>query len=101
MNDPDVDAVLPMYTQGPLTDPTLIAAKIIKAMKDLRMSTRKPIAFCGVGGGEVERAIRLLEKAGIPAYRSPERAVSSVAALLEYADSRVRVQEKLKILESQ
>ena len=100
MGDPDVHTVLAMYTQGPLTDPTLIAAKIIKAMKDVRLATRKPIVFCGVGGEQVERAIRLLQEAGIPAYRTPERSVSAVSVLLRYTRARARMEKKLAMLSS-
>jgi len=45
-------------------------------------SAAKPMAAYIAQGGVATRLIRLLEKAGIPVYRSPERAVRGLAALL-------------------
>jgi len=44
----------------------------------------KPILASFVGGLDTHEAMRMLNRAGIPAYPIPERAVVSLAKMLEY-----------------
>lgn len=94
MGSDEVDAVIAIYCQTPYTDPTLIASRMIKAMEGLRAEVRKPLVICGIGGVEVEKALRMLEEAGIPAFPTPERAVMAMAALFKYYEYREEVMRK-------
>ncbi len=52
-------------------------------LREFRETVRKPLVVHIAQGGVAPRLIPLLEKAGIPVYPSPERAVRGLAALLE------------------
>lgn len=51
-------------------------------LRQFREQTGKPLVVHIAQGGVAPRLIRLVERAGIPVYRSPERAVRGLAALL-------------------
>ena len=48
-----------------------------------------------VGGYDTYEAMSMLNKHGIPAYPSPERAVASLAAMLKYVRYRKKLEKKL------
>jgi acyl-CoA synthetase (NDP forming) len=52
-------------------------------LREFREKVGKPIVVHIAQGGVAPRLIRQVERAGIPVYRSPERAVRGLAALLE------------------
>ncbi len=57
--------------------------KLIDAIR--RKNTNKPVVFCDVGGAEYAiKFRRLFEKAGIPAYPTPERAALVLRNLADY-----------------
>ncbi len=91
MEEDEIPSIITIYCQTANTDPTLIASKIIKAITEMKPKTRKPIVFAGIGGVEVEKTIRRLDEAGIPAYRTPEEAVSAMAALMRYHRAKRRL----------
>jgi len=78
--DKAVDAALVVVLfQVPSIEPS-----IIDVIKDAR-HFGKPIIVCATGGEFTSLNRKLLEKAGIPTYPSPRRAVQALAALVEYA----------------
>lgn len=79
-----------MYCQTAVTDPTIIAGELIKRIKELG-GLPKPLIASFIGGEEVYWAIQKLNNAGIPAFPMPERAASSVAALINYSRIRKRL----------
>lgn len=88
--DNNVGLVLAVYCQTAVTDPTVIAGELIRRIKELG-GLPKPLVASFIGGEEVYWAIQKLNNAGIPAFPMPERAASSVAALINY----YRIREKL------
>ncbi len=89
LND-DVGAVLAVYCQTAVTDPTIIAGLIIRKIKEMG-GLSKPLVASMIGGEEVYWAIQKLNDAGIPAYPTPERAASSIASLINYSKIRKRL----------
>ncbi|WP_440059171.1 acetate--CoA ligase family protein [Thermogladius sp. 4427co] len=77
---PEVDNIILLYCRTAVLDPVELAESISK----LKSKFRKPIVAALVGGEDVARAIKILNKNGIPAYPGPERAVKSLAAVLDY-----------------
>jgi acyl-CoA synthetase (NDP forming) len=65
-----------------LTGVAGVTLKLAEHLIDFRRNVGKPLVVHVAQGGVAPRLIRLLEKAGIPVYRSPERAVRGLAALL-------------------
>ena len=88
--DNNVGIVLAVYCQTAVTDPTIIAGELIKRIKELG-GLPKPLIASFIGGEEVYWAIQKLNNAGIPAFPMPERAASSVAALINYSRIRKRL----------
>jgi len=59
-----------------------VTERLGKMMKNLKVGIGKPIVFHIAHGGVSRKLTAILEKAGIPVYRSPERAVKVLKALL-------------------
>jgi acetyl-CoA synthetase (ADP-forming) len=83
----EVDNIILLYCRTAVLDPIELA----KSLAELKKKLSKPVVAGFVGGVEVRDAIRILNKNGIPAYPSPERAVSSLAAMLEYRRIKSRL----------
>jgi len=83
LEDHRVDAVVVLYCHTAITSPLDIADGLITAYK--ATGARKPVVAAFIGGIECEKAYQKLTKAGIPAYASPEEAVSALGAIYQYA----------------
>lgn len=79
----EVDNIVLLYCRTAILDPRDLAKAVAELYNDYR-DTGKPIVAGFVGGLDVREAISILNRSGIPAYPSPERAVSSLSKLLEY-----------------
>lgn len=86
----EVDNIIVLYCRTAILDPMDLAKAIVEVANKYR-DKNKPILAALVGGEDVFKAIRFLNKNGIPAYSCPERAVSSLAAMIRY----YRFREKL------
>ncbi|RLE57312.1 MAG: acetyl CoA synthetase [Thermoprotei archaeon] len=82
-NEPRIHSIILLYCQTAITDPEVLADKIIEAWNEAK--ERKPMVVSFIGGIECDRAMAKLDKAGIPAYPSPERAVSALSAVYKWA----------------
>lgn len=86
----EVDNIIVLYCRTAILDPLELAKAVVKVTEKHR-DKNKPILAAFVGGEDVFKAIRYLNKNKIPAYSCPERAVSSLAAMIKYR----RFREKL------
>lgn len=59
-----------------------ITMKLADIMKDAKKNISKPVVFYVSDGGTSKKLIKGLEKAKVPVYPSPERAVRAIRALL-------------------
>ncbi|NQU12031.1 acetate--CoA ligase family protein [bacterium] len=84
-DDPNIDALIVVVTPQNMTQPTVLAERLAQAHQGC-----KPVLAAFLGGKEVEEAQRTLMRLGIPNYFSPERAVSALRALGDYAAWRRR-----------
>jgi len=89
-NSDEVDNIIVLYCRTAILDP-LELAKAIVEVANKHADKGKPLLAGLVGGRDVYEAIRYLNRNKIPAYPSPERAVSSLATMLRYK----RFREKL------
>lgn len=69
-----------------LTGVAGITLRLADHLREFREKTGKPLIVHIAQGGVAPRLIRLLERSAIPVYRSPERAVRGLAALLGKGD---------------
>jgi acetyltransferase len=83
LNDPGVDALLVIVTPQAMTNPVAIANEIVK----LGNTTGKLILAAWVGGLSMREGINILNKAGIPAYQTPEQAIRSFMTLVHYSSN--------------
>ncbi len=81
IEDGGVDAVLVVLTPQVMTDPTETAHEIGKIVQ----RATKPVIAAWMGGSSVESGINILTQAGVPAYSTPEQAVTSFMHLVSYA----------------
>jgi acetyltransferase len=78
--DPNVDSTLVMLSPQAMTDPMGVAKAIIEVADKLNRS----IICCWMGEEQVRAARKLLEEAGIPAFRMPETAIELFHHISKY-----------------
>ncbi len=77
----DTDAVSVILAPQALTDPVSVARALASTMKEHRY----PVFACWMGGRSIEKAVQILNKAGIPTYETPERAIRAFLYMVEYS----------------
>jgi acetyl-CoA synthetase (ADP-forming) len=97
LTDPSIGAVLGVYCQTAVTDPTVIAGLLIEKIRNLG-GLKKPLILSIIGGEESYMAIRKLNNAGIPTFPMPERAASAMSVLINYSRIRESIKRKLSEL---
>ena len=81
--DPDTDGFLIIYTPQGASDPVETA----KAIVELSKKTTKPILTSLMGEDSCWKARKILRKNGIPAFTTPEQAVSTFIYMWSYAQN--------------
>ncbi len=79
--DPEVDAAVVVLSPQAMTSPTETA----RAVAEVYAHTSKPILAAWMGADAVAEGIEVLNRAGVPTYSSPERAVNAFSYLVSYA----------------
>ncbi len=78
---PGVHGILAILTPQAMTDPTAVAEALARSILHRPM----PILTCWMGGYDVTAGREILNKASIPTYDTPERAVRAFTYLYRYA----------------
>lgn len=92
--DNQVGAVLVILTPQAMTQIKETATAVVQAVS----KSKKLVLACFMGKFEVEAGLKILKKANVPSYRSPEEAVATLKAMATYAQSRKYLQEQQKPL---
>jgi len=79
-HDANVDSTLVMLSPQAMTDPLAVAQAIIEVADKLNRS----LICCWMGEDQVREARKLLEDAGIPAFRMPETAIELFHHISKY-----------------
>lgn len=74
-----VDGLVVLYCEVATLDPQVAAKGILRGV--IEADTDKPVSVAMVGGEHTKNASDWLQKNGIPAFPSPERAVNALATL--------------------
>ena len=74
------DAAVAIYSPSPTTDPVATAEGVAQTLG----GRRRPVFAAWLGGARVEEARRLLARANIPSYETPEDAVCGFRHLLAH-----------------
>lgn len=80
--DKSIDVLLVLYCQTAVADPVKVAEVVV----DTTRNCDKTILCNMVGGEEVSKAMELLEENRVPAYPTPERAVSALKAYYSWVN---------------
>ncbi len=91
--DPNVDVILALLTPHAMTECSPTAAAVVEASRH----TDKPILACFLGAQRMAEAVEVLRAGGIPRYDCPEAAVSTIAAMVRYAQWRARPERVVKL----
>ncbi len=81
LQDKGVDAVLVILTPQAMTD----CGGTAEAVGQVAAKAHKPVLAAWMGGETVDAGVQLLNKAGIPSYTTPEKAVRAFMHLVSYA----------------
>jgi acetyltransferase len=84
LEDADVDGMLVILSPQQMTRATGAARSLAEAAA----TTRKPVLAAWLGGASVREGIAVLNHAGIPTFRTPEKAVRAFSYLVDYARRR-------------
>jgi len=76
----DTDGICVILAPQALTEPIVVAETLADTMK----ARRYPVFACWMGGKRIEGALTILNKAGIPTYDTPERAIRAFLYMVEY-----------------
>lgn len=94
LDDDKVDAVIVLLTPQAMTQSQKTAEAIVKLSKE---KTDKPILACFMGASKVNDGIRILQEGKIPQYNSPEDAVDTMQAMVEYVRWRDKPKRVVKL----
>ncbi len=84
LDDKNVDGILTILTPQSMTDPDTIAKELVNISKN----TEKTLIASWMGGDSVAKGIKILEKGNVPAFISPEDAISSFASVYNYSKNQ-------------
>ncbi len=94
LKDKSVNGLLITMAPEAATSPTEVARHIVEIVKGARI----PILASWYGGGDMAEGKALFNAAGIPTFRTPEKAIQAFSHLLEYnrnQETRLEVPDKL------
>jgi acetyltransferase len=80
LRDPGVDGAIVILTPQAMTEPTKVAAAVIKSAEQ----SKKPILTSWMGGKQIEQARQLFNNARIPSFRTLENAVDAFSFMAAY-----------------
>jgi len=91
LQDKNVNALIVILTPQAVTE----IEKTAKAIVNVSKESNKSIIACFMGKADISKGVDILKENGIPQYYFPERAVSSLAAMLEYQRLKNKKQENV------
>jgi len=89
MSATEVNSILVILTPQALTDPTAVAQSVLSAIDRRRVS----VFTVWMGAQDVEKGREIFNKAGIPTYDTPERAVKAFMVMYWYSRNLEMLQE--------
>jgi acetyl coenzyme A synthetase (ADP forming)-like protein len=84
--DPNVDAIVGLFTPTGLTEPTDVAVALART----KAYARKPVLTCIMGTDPVRSARDVLRNAGVPTYDFPESSAVALGSAVRLSEWRAR-----------
>ncbi|MBN1787654.1 MAG: acetate--CoA ligase family protein [Sedimentisphaerales bacterium] len=94
IEDPNVDIILVLLTPQAMTDSVATAEVVAKACQE---RGNKPVFASFLGAAKISRAVEILRGSGVPQYDSPENAVLTIKAMVDYVRWRQRPKRVVKL----
>ncbi len=95
--DSQVDAVMVILAPDEFCD----MPEVVKALAAFAPGAQKPIVTCLLGEAKMRPLRRLLDQASMPAFRTPETALSAVLSLTSYHYNQQLLQQTRYVLSGQ
>lgn len=89
LNAPEVNGLLVMLTPQSMTEP----AKVAESLVDLLRGAPYPVFVSWMGGVDVREGRLIFDRAGIPSFHTPERAVRAFMDMYQYSKNLELLQE--------
>ncbi len=93
LEDPNVHSVLVLLSPHAMTECVGTARAIVKVAKE---NPSKPVLACFLGASRVKDALKVLWQGHIPYYDSPESAIATIKAMVNYSAWRARPKRVVK-----
>ena len=93
LEDPNVHTVLILLSPHAMTECVGTAQAIVNVAKD---NPNKPVLACFLGASRVNDALKVLWEGHIPYYDSPESAITTIKAMVNYSAWRARPKRIVK-----
>jgi len=85
----EFDGTLAILAPQAMTEPLKVAETLVETMQ----GHSYPIFTCWMGGKSIDAAVELLNKAGIPTFETPERAIRAFLYMVTYAKNHEMLME--------
>ena len=82
LSAPEIKALVVIFAPQALSDANAVAHSMVEALQD---KSYPPTFAVWMGGENAEEGLQILNKAGIPTYETPERAISAFMYMHSYA----------------
>jgi len=93
LRDPNVDVVLVLLSPHAMTECIETANALVRVAQE---NPVKPVLACFLGASRVEDALKVLWEGQIPYYDSPESAIETIKAMVNYSAWRARPKRIVK-----
>ncbi len=94
LDDPNVNSALVLLTPQAMTQSKETAEAVVKIAAQKK---GKPVLACFLGAAKVHEGVQILRRGGIPQYDSPESAVTTLKAMVDFVRWRTRPKRVVRL----
>jgi acetyl coenzyme A synthetase (ADP forming)-like protein len=95
LDDPNVQSVVVLLTPQAMTQSKETAEAVVKIVGQKKSG--KPVLACFLGAAKVAEGVAVLRRGGIPQYDSPESAVTTLKAMVDFVRWRTRPKRVVRL----
>jgi acetyl coenzyme A synthetase (ADP forming)-like protein len=94
LDDPNVNSAIVLLTPQAMTQAKETAEAVVKVAGQKK---GKPVLACFLGAAKVDEGVQILRRGGIPQYDSPESAVTTLKAMVDFVRWRNRPKRVVRL----
>jgi acetyltransferase len=95
LDDPNVNSALVLLTPQAMTQAKETAEAVVKIVGQKKSG--KPVLACFLGAAKVAEGVQILRRGGVPQYDSPESAVTTLKAMVDFVRWRTRPKRVVRL----